>query len=117
MRRAGLKFQFRRALARHGEVVLFRRFTGAGPNRPQFQTEIRARVTGYVPQDLIGGIQQGDRKVLVLVEDVLAKQIAMPITTSDFIVVRGRQCAIFSVDDSTHRDGPELIALELGIRG
>ncbi len=117
MRRAGLKFQYRRALARRGEVLQFRRFTGTGPNRPQFQTEIRGRVTGYVPRDLVGGIQQGDRKVLVLVEDVLAKQIAMPITTSDAIVVRGKQCTITSVDDSTHRDGPELIALELSVRG
>lgn len=96
---------------------MFRRVTGSGPNRPQLQAEIRARVTGYIPQDLVGGIQQGDRKAFVLVEDLLKMQIAMPVTTSDFIVVRGKQCAIFSVDDSTHRDGPELIALDLGIRG
>ncbi len=117
MKRAGTKFRYRRAIARYGEPVVFRRFTGAGSNRPQFNAEIRARVTGYEPKDLIGGIQQGDRRVLVLVADVLERQIAMPITTSDFIVVRGRQCAIFSLDDSTHRDGTELIALEMGVRG
>ncbi len=116
MRAAGIKSQYRRTIDRHGEAVVFRRFTGSGPNRPQVNVEIRGRVTGYDPQDMIAGIQQGDRKVLVLAADLIANNIGT-VTNADFIVVRGRQCAIFSIDDSTHRLGAQLIAYELGVRG
>lgn len=113
---AGIKSQYRRTIARQGEAVVFRRFTGSGPNRPELNVEIRGRVTGYEPKDMIAGIQQGDRKVLVLAEDLILKNIRS-VTNSDFLVVRGRQCAIFSIDDSTHRIGADLVAYELGVRG
>lgn len=113
----GARFQYRRTLARHGEPVLLRRYTGVGVNRPMFEVEVRARVTGYAPQELVGSIQQGDRRVIVLVEDLIAKQFALPVTASDKIVVRSKELAITSVDDSSRRDGTDLIALEIQARG
>jgi hypothetical protein len=117
MPRAGIKTRYRRAIRQHGEAVLFRRYTGSGASRPEFNAELRAVVTGYQPQELIGGIVQGDRKVILLAEDVNKAQIGLPLTTNDKIVVRGRVLAIGAVDDSTHRDGAELVAFELKVTG
>lgn len=117
MSRAGIKSRYRRAVRQHGEPVLFRRFTGTGSNRPIFNAEVRGWVQGYQPLELIGGIVQGDRKVILLAEDVNRAQIGLPITTGDALVVRGRQLAIGAVDDSTHRDGTELVAFELKVTG
>jgi hypothetical protein len=117
MPRAGIKARYRRAIRQHGEPVLFRRYTGSGANRPMFNAELHAVVTGYQPQELIGGLVQGDRKVILLAEDVNKAQIGLPITTGDKLVVRGRELAIGMVDDSTHRDGTELVAFELKVTG
>ncbi|MBI4367272.1 MAG: hypothetical protein HY543_10675 [Deltaproteobacteria bacterium] len=117
MPRAGIKARYRRAIRQHGEPVLFRRYTGAGANRQIFNAEMRAVVTGYQPQELIGGLVQGDRKVILLAEDVNKAQIGLPINLGDKLVVRGRELAIGVVDDSTHRDGTELVAFELKVTG
>lgn len=117
MRRPGNKFRWRAAIKRHGEPVLIRRYTGSGTNRPRFDVTVRGRVFGYEPHDLIGGIAQGDRRVLILHEDLIKAQFALPITNSDKCVVRGRELAIQAADDNTHRDGTELIAWELQTRG
>jgi hypothetical protein len=116
MPRAGLKARYRRAIRQHGEPVLFRRYTGSGTNRPVFNAELRAVVTGYQPQELIGGIVFGERRVIILAEDVFKAQIGT-IQNADKIVVRGRECAIGGVDDSTHRNGTELIAYEMKVSG
>jgi hypothetical protein len=110
MPRAGIKNRYRRAIRQHGEPVLFRRYTGTGSNRPMMNWEVRGWVQGYQPQELIGSIVQGDRKVILLAEDVNRAQIGLPISTSDKLVVRGRELAIGVVDDSTHRNGTELVA-------
>ncbi|MGE0698786.1 MAG: hypothetical protein AB7O57_06805 [Hyphomicrobiaceae bacterium] len=118
MRKAGIKARYRRAIREHGEPVLFRRYGGAsGSNRPVFNAEVRATVSGYDPSVLIGSIVQGDRKIIMLADDVQKAQIGLPISTNDKIVVRGRELAIKFVDDNTHRDGVELIAYELQASG
>jgi hypothetical protein len=117
MPRAGLKARYRRAIRQHGEPVLFRRYFSSGSNRPLFNAEIRGWVQGYQPRELIGGLVQGDRRVILLAEDVNRAQIGLPILTSDKMVVRGRELAVGVVDDSTHRDGTELVAYELKVTG
>jgi hypothetical protein len=117
MSRAGIKARYRRALRQHGEPVLYRRYTGSGANRPMMNWEVRAWVQGYAANELIGGIVQGDRKVILLAEDVHKAQIGLPLSTGDKLVVRGRELAIGVVDDSTHRDGTELVAFELKVTG
>jgi hypothetical protein len=110
MKRAGTKFRYRSAIARRGEAIGIRRYTGFGSARPVVNADLRGRVIGYQPQELIGGITQGARKVIVPVEELIAKQLALPITTNDNAVVRGKEFAIIAVDDDSHRDGAELIA-------
>lgn len=107
---------YRRALDQHLTV---RRYAGTGSNRAHFDVGVAGDVTGYQPHELVPGsvIQQGDRKVLLLVEHLIDRQFALPVTTADKVVVRGRELAIIAVDDSTRRIGDTLIAYELQCRG
>jgi hypothetical protein len=120
-----VKASYRRALT---ETVLLRRYTGAGSVRPKFEAAARAQVVGYAPHELVGTIVQGDRKCIVLADDLIANGWAAPrnpdgtfgrvaIVTSDFVVVRGVQLAIKAVDDSTRRINGVLIAYELQVSG
>jgi hypothetical protein len=100
------------------DLVTLRRYTGAGPNRIRFDVEnIRSRVTGYAPHELNGTIVQGDRKIILFADDLLAKGFALPVTTNDKVVVRGRELEIMAPDDSTRRVNGVLIAIELQVRG
>lgn len=104
-------------IADDGEWIKIRRYTGLGNSRPRFDVDVRARVTSFHPDELVGAIQQGDRKLIVLADDLIAAQFALPITASDKAVVRGRELAIVAPDDSTRRLGTVLIAYELAARG
>lgn len=108
---------YRRLIDQVGEEILVRRYTGAGANRPRFDVPVMARVSDYGPAELIGEVKQGDRRVVVLVEDLIRAQFKMPIRVTDNAVVRGREMAIQAVDDSTRRVGATLVAYELRVRG
>ena len=66
------------------------------------------------PPSSCGTIQQGDRNVIALAEDLVS---IMPVTPTDKLIVRGRELAIMGVDDSSRRVGDVLIALEMQVRG
>lgn len=108
---------YRRDLRLYGEVIHVRRYSGIGPGRTYVDTPVYARVTGYQPAELVGTIQQGDRRVIASADDLMNGGFLMPVTPTDKIIVRGRELAIMGVDDSTRRVGPVLIALELQVRG
>lgn len=108
---------YRRRIGK-GETVLIRRYIGAGTNRPRYDVPVRARVMGYDEKDLVGTIQQGDRHVIFLAEDLLTAQFALPLTSNDKAVVKGKEMAIVAPDDATRRaDGGVLIAFDLQVRG
>jgi hypothetical protein len=104
-------------LAQVGEPVIFRRYVGAGSNRPYFDATATARVVNFDPDDLVGGIQQGDRKLIVLAQDLFDAQFAVPPKKNDKVVVRGKELNIESVDDNTRRIAGQLIAYEIVVRG
>jgi hypothetical protein len=106
--------QHRAFLAEIGEDVIVRRYSGTGPGRTVIERTTRARVKGYQPNELIGAIAQGDRKVIMLI-DALAD--LLPLSTADKLVIRGREVAIKGVDDSTRRIGGTLIGLDLQVAG
>lgn len=106
--------QHRRMIAEVGETISVRRYSGTGPARTYVDTQAKARVTGYAPRDLVGAIVQGDRRVIVLADTLSG---VLPISTSDKLVVRGRELAIKAVNDSTRRTGGVLIALEIQAAG
>jgi hypothetical protein len=112
-----IKNAYRLALSQF-EVVLFRRYTGTGALRTATDYPVRARVLGYQPDELTGGIVQGERRVIALAEDILNTGFVLPLTeTADKIVIRGRELAVKAVDDNTRRVGGELIAFDIRCGG
>lgn len=114
---ADLKTSYRAAIDAVGENIVIRRYTGAGQNRPRFDVAVRARVVDYEPNELVGGISQGDRKLIVLAEDMIAAQAPLDIKKGDKAVVRGKELNIEAADDNTRRVQGVLIAYELRVRG
>lgn len=108
---------YRRFLDQVGEVVLIRRYTGAGASRPRFDVSVKARVVEYEPNELAGLIVQGDRKLIVLAQDLIDAQFPIPLRKGDKAVVRGKELNIEAPDDNTRRVRGELIAYELQVRG
>jgi hypothetical protein len=100
-----------------GETIAIRRFTGTGVGRIPTDTNVRARVTGYDERELVGTVQQGDRRLIVIVEDLVNAGFAVPVTPNDKVVLRGTMISIVTVDDSTRRIQGELIAYEIQARG
>lgn len=110
-----VKASYRRNLK---DTITLRRYTGSGTSRPRFDAEnIRANVAGYQPHELIGTIMQGDRKIIVLVEDLINKNFTLPVTSNDKVVIDGKELAILAPDGSTREVNGVLIAYELQVRG
>ena len=107
---------YRRALGQFEQVVI-RRYTGSGANRPKFETTVLARVLDYVPSELIGTIQQGDKRLIILADDLIDAQFELPLRRGDKAVIRGKEHNIEAPDDSSRRLGGTLIAYELQVRG
>lgn len=106
---------YRRAIDENGEIVIIRRY---GQNRQTFfDVQVRARIVGFSADELVGIVQQGDRKCIILAEDLISAQFAVPIKGSDKCLIRGVECAIMAPDDSTRRIGTNLFAYELVVRG
>lgn len=108
---------YRRYMDEVGEEVIIRRYFGTGSNRNKFEVKVRARVVGFGPEELVGTIQQGDRKVIVLVEDLENFQFPLPLVKNDKCQVRGKELNIETPDENTRRIQGELVAYELQIRG
>lgn len=111
-----VKAAYRDALGEF-ETVAIRRYSGVGTARTAVDTNCRGRVIGYAPQDLVGNLQQGDRKLIIFSDDLVANGLSLPVTTNDKAYVRGKELAIIAVDDSTRRVAGVLIAYELSVRG
>lgn len=105
------KAMYRRQLAAGEDIILRRVNVSPTPNT---DIPVRARVIGYRPEEMVGGIQAGDRKIIVLADDVTFDP---PLKKGDKAVVRGRVLNLEVVDDNTRRVGGVLIAYELVARG
>lgn len=112
---AAARASYRRSVT---DTVTLRKYTGAAASRTLHDTVCHARVTGYAPEELISGgsVQQGDRKVILLAEDLEDAGTAAPVI-GDKLVVRGRELNIQGIDDNTRRIGSTLIAYVLQVRG
>ncbi len=108
---------YARLIASSGEEIKLRRYTGTGASRPFSDYSLRAKVAGYAPEEIVGNIQQGDRNIVALAEDVFNAQFPVPVKLDDKVIVRGKELAILAVDDSTRRIGGELIAYQIQARG
>lgn len=110
---------YRRMLTQTGETVTIRRFTGTGTARPWFDADVQACVVDYQPSELVGTIAQGDRRLIVLHEDLVDAQFPLPIGVGPNwkVVVRGKELQIKSVDENTRRIAGALVAYEIQAGG
>ncbi|WCS27792.1 hypothetical protein LOK46_13510 [Methylobacterium sp. NMS14P] len=105
---------------RRGEVIkLQRRRANSNPVAYEPQIDVRAIVTGYAPSELVGGITQGDSRVILLAADLVAGGFPLPIQTGglDSVVIGGRQRTFRMVDDNSHRVAGALLAYDCTVRG
>ncbi len=102
--------EYRRAFALVGETVSIRRGTSGSATA----TAVRARVKDYAADELVGDIAQGDRRIIIMAEDV---PLAPPLAKGDRLVVRGQPMVVQVVDDNTRRVAGVLIAYEVRARG
>jgi len=105
---------------RRGEVIqLRRRKANSNPVAYDQQINVRAIVTGYAPSELVGGIIQGDSRVILLAADVEAGGFPLPIQTGglDSLLIGGRQRTFKAIDDNTHRVAGTLLAYDCTVKG
>lgn len=116
-----------RALARKGETIILRRLTLA-PLAVQSAIDVtcRAFVSGYRPEELIGGITQADSLVIISPKEIIASQWpgGQPPTSAstanlprrnDKAVIQGRERNVEAVGPF-YVDG-ELVRIEMRVTG
>jgi hypothetical protein len=109
-----IKGMYRRTLL---QPITVRRYTGAGANRPRFDVTVNGNAKMYGAAELVGSIMQGDQRVIVLAEDLIAAQFSLPITTADKVVIDGKELAIVAPPGSRDALDGTAIAFELQTRG
>jgi head-tail adaptor len=107
---------YSRQMEQRGEEITIRRIV---PNQPPVEAHVRAMITGYDPEELVAGINQGDRRVLIPYADLVASGLPLPLRegSTDRVIVRGRAMIIAAIDDSTHRVAGTLNAVQLRVTG
>lgn len=100
---------YRRAFTLKGRRVTIERPV---PNAaPITAANVRARIHDFAEDEVAGGVNAGQRRVLVLAEDVPAT--LRPLKQGDKIIVDGLTWRFTSrPDDQTRRDGDVLLAYE-----
>lgn len=117
---APTRAMYDREFEQRGEVVTIRRTNRDGT---AVSMNARAVVIGYEPDELVGGITQGERRVVLSASDVEAAAgpagFALPFQSggTDLLRVRGRSLSITEIDDSTHRSAGTLNAYLLRVKG
>jgi hypothetical protein len=75
--------QYRTKIAKSGQWIAIRRYTGTGLGRTWVDTLARAYVRQYASHELIGSIVQGDVAAISLVDTMGG---ILPVTTNDKLV-------------------------------
>ena len=110
-----IKAEYLSAIDAVGENVTIRMYDGT--TEAFTESVVRARVVDFNPDQLVGPIVQGDRKIIMLAADVETGGVALTATQNCKLVVRGRELQVKSVDDNTRRVQGELMAYELVVGG
>jgi hypothetical protein len=119
----------RRQLAAHGQDVTLQRVTQGPSGVPvKYKVDCRAFVRGYQPAELVGGILQGDSKVIMSAAELEAQGWPGPNSSTtptnqdrriprkgDDIIIMGKSRNI-EVATPVYLNG-ELVRIELAARG
>lgn len=105
------------------EGVIFRRYATPGDRTSNVDVIVRGRIVDYSAAELIGTIQQGDRKVIIYADDVETDYqsgaptgLSLPVTTDDKLVIDGKECRIMAPRPRSSIDGV-VAAYALNSRG
>lgn len=101
-----------RQIARHGQTVLLRKGSAANGDADK---PIRAFVRGYDPEELSGGIQQGDSTMILSPTALAASGFAGPIKRLDRVTIAGRLRTIEVANPVTMDD--QVVRIECWVRG
>lgn len=114
---ATAKAMYARQIDANGDTITLRRIH-ASPTAPTDVIGVRARVAGYAPEELVGGILQGDRKIILPAENIGTFPVPFNTGGTDKIILNdGKVLNIQIVDDRTVRIADELIAYKITARG
>ena len=114
-----------RGLAARGEDVVLRRISGSGPSATSVDVTCRAVVRGYRPEELVGGIAQGDSQVILSPSEIRLSgwpdpdgspsgSASLP-RKGDKLIVQGRMRTIEAV--APIQVAGELVRIDLQVRG
>lgn len=114
-----------RGLAARGQDVILRRISGSGPSATSIDVACRAVVRGYRPEELVGGIAQGDSQVILSPSEIRSSgwpdpgglpsgSASLP-KKGDKLIVQGRMRTIEAV--APIQVAGELVRIDLQIRG
>ncbi len=108
-----------RQLALHGQHAVLRRSTWVGTTKTNFDVAIRITLRGYRPEELLGGITQGDSQVVLGPTEIAAAgwpggMVDVP-HAGDQIIAAGRARSIIA--SAPIYLGGELVRLDLQVRG
>lgn len=101
-----------RQIARHGQSVTLRRVV---PNAPALEKGCKAWARGYKPNELVGGLQQGDTLLIFSPTDLPAEFVAAPLKRGDGIRVEGLLRTVQFTDPVRLND--VLVRLNVTVRG
>src|SRR5579871_3234609 len=109
---------YRRALAAAGETVTIRR-----PGAPNTDVSVLARLTGFSAEQLVGNVEEGERRAIVLAADLAASAFPLPIRANrDQLLWTGpdgvtHASLITAIDDDSRRVAGVTIAYDLTLAG
>jgi len=112
---AEIKAAYLDAISEVGENVVIRTYVGI--TETYSDVTVRARVVEFSPDQLVGAIVQGDRKLIMLAADVENTGVTLAATQNCKVLVRGKELQVKAIDDNTRRVGGVLMAYELTVGG
>ena len=116
MNLAQLTSMYQRRLGEFEQVTI-RRLSGTGLQPAKQEATARARVTDYRPDQLVGTLQQGDKQLIILAQDLIDAQFPTPLRNQDKVMINGRQHNIEVPDGASRRYGGVTVAYEVTAKG
>ncbi len=100
-------------IAQYGEPVTLRRTV---QNGIKFDVTVIAVIRGYSPDELVGGIVQGDRMAIISNREIARRQWPGPPRQGDQLIIRGKTATLQSAA-ATIVVGDTVVKHTMQIRG